>query len=108
MPKATCDASTQTDPILIDTTERKFKQEAMDYLEGRKTGPPSAGMLQWLGENLAPVSALPTKPKPFDDLTPKERSQLAEMRKARVAELLRRRAAGDKRALYALNPWLRP
>ncbi|KAJ7471581.1 hypothetical protein B0H11DRAFT_2237133 [Mycena galericulata] len=108
MPKATCDASTQTDSNLIDTIEREFKQEAIDYLEGRKTGPPSAGMLRWLGENLAPSSTPPTKVLPFDDLTAKERAEFAEIRKARVAELLRRRAAGDKRALYTLNPWLRP
>ncbi|KAJ7506703.1 hypothetical protein B0H11DRAFT_2219389 [Mycena galericulata] len=121
------EASTQTDATLIDTMERDFKQEAINYLEGRNTGPPSAEMLRWLGENLVPASVLATKMAPLKDLTgrekaemdlrrektemdltAREKTEMAELRKTRVAELLRMRTATDKRVLYALNPWLRP
>ncbi|KAJ7503648.1 hypothetical protein B0H11DRAFT_2222276 [Mycena galericulata] len=102
------EASTQTDATLIDTMERDFKQEAINYLEGRNTGPPSPGMLRWLGENLVPARALPTKVVPLDDLKARETADLAELRKKRVAELVRKREAMDKKVLYALNPWLRP
>ncbi|KAJ7447607.1 hypothetical protein B0H11DRAFT_2248330 [Mycena galericulata] len=110
------EASTQTDATLIDTIERDFKQEAINYLEGRTTSPPSPEMLRWLGENLVPVS-VPTKAVPLEkltgwektemDLTPTEKAETVELRKKCVAELLQKRLATDKRVLYALNPWLR-
>ncbi|KAJ7467366.1 hypothetical protein B0H11DRAFT_2239347 [Mycena galericulata] len=99
------EASTQTDQVLVDAAERQFKQEAIDFLEGRNKGPPSAAMMEWLGQNLVPVAAL--KPMPFEDLTPEEKVQLAEMRRASVAELVRKREQGDRRKIVALRPWLR-
>ncbi|KAJ7506968.1 hypothetical protein B0H11DRAFT_2215480 [Mycena galericulata] len=112
------EASTQTEATLIDTIEREFKQEAINYLEGRNTGPPSPEMLRWLGENLVPASVLPTKMAPSEDmtgwektqmdLTAREKAEMVELRKKRVADFLQKRAATDKRVLYALNPWLRP
>ncbi|KAJ7029475.1 hypothetical protein C8F04DRAFT_1264931 [Mycena alexandri] len=68
------DVSTQTDLSLFDAREFKrgeaiapiegkpvaapprekslgYKREAIAHVEGKATGPPSAGMLQWLGKN---------------------------------------------------------
>ncbi|KAJ7036394.1 hypothetical protein C8F04DRAFT_1257958 [Mycena alexandri] len=48
------DVSTQTDPALPAADDLKFKREAIDWVEGKLAGPPSAEMLRWLGVNIVP------------------------------------------------------
>lgn len=57
-------------------------------------------MLQWLGANLEPVQLAPEHRM---QLTTKEEAEMREVRKARVAELLRRREGWEERAK---KPWL--
>ncbi|KAJ6467490.1 hypothetical protein C8R47DRAFT_1078613 [Mycena vitilis] len=92
------DASTQTDQALIDDIERTLKKEAIQYVEGRANGPPSAAMLNWLTPHLLPVEKQqpPVEKQQLPEehgmeLTLEEKQEMFVARKNRVAQMLRHR-----------------
>ncbi|KAJ7037093.1 hypothetical protein C8F04DRAFT_1257323 [Mycena alexandri] len=104
------DASTQTDLSLFNASEFKrevapldgkpsaplteksleYKREAIAHIEGKATGPPSTGMLQWLGKNT-------TRAHLASELDNVPEEELEARRKKRVEELMRCRAGYELR-----------
>ncbi|KAJ6452903.1 hypothetical protein DFH09DRAFT_1351460 [Mycena vulgaris] len=103
------DAATQTEQAELDELEREFKREAIIYVEGKPTNPPSAAMLSWLTKNLVPAKPLPESLA----RTEEEKLDLARLRQESVAELMRLRELGKenreklRRAGYYRNPLIR-
>ncbi|KAJ7716373.1 hypothetical protein B0H16DRAFT_1476791 [Mycena metata] len=98
------DACTQTEPDLMTETDRQFKREAIDWVEGKLVGDPSPEMLRWLGVNLV---AAPQNTKPTDAAlaVEKQAQELARRRNAAIEEIDRLREATE----YRRNkPWLIP
>ncbi|KAJ7028084.1 hypothetical protein C8F04DRAFT_1266292 [Mycena alexandri] len=115
------DASTQTDLSLLhsmelrsapptaekalDTVEPKtgapptaeksleYKREAIAHVQGKATGPPTTGMVHWLGKTIT----RPHIASEFDNLSPAELLAHEELRKKKVAELLRLREGYQER-----------
>ncbi|KAJ7034872.1 hypothetical protein C8F04DRAFT_1259546 [Mycena alexandri] len=118
-PQKMPDASTQTDDASIER-EFSLKREAIDWVEGKLTGPPSAEMLRWLGVNLVAEPAkkaaewvIPTLRSAADKttadyinpLSQEERDNLERVRKAAVEELDRlSQATAHRRGRELLNP----
>ncbi|KAJ7881653.1 hypothetical protein B0H13DRAFT_2345098 [Mycena leptocephala] len=95
------DASTQTEQSIIDEIELQFKQEAVMYFEGRSSAAPSAGMLHWLGSNLAPAKGVgedvPFKFTSLLEQTGAEVEEMAGIRKRRVELLMKMREGWEER-----------
>ncbi|KAJ6590437.1 hypothetical protein DFH09DRAFT_1306985 [Mycena vulgaris] len=100
------DAATQTDDVQVNEIEREFKREAIAYVEGNSTHPPSADMLRWLTNSCAPMP-LPT---PFGDMSEEEERQFTAMREASVAHLMCLHEEGrerrEKMKAVGLEKWL--
>ncbi|KAJ7046197.1 hypothetical protein C8F04DRAFT_1173154 [Mycena alexandri] len=110
------DASTQTDLSMFDALEFKrtetivpvegkatapltdeksleYKREAIAHVEGKTTGPPTAGMMHWLGRTIS----RPHIASEFDHLSEAELLAHEELRKKKVAELLNLRKGYKER-----------
>ncbi|KAJ7137349.1 hypothetical protein C8R43DRAFT_1132230 [Mycena crocata] len=104
MPEASVqtEASTQTDVSIRtdvdrDSLERKFKQEVLDYVEGRGALP-SSEVLLWLGYNNVPADKRPRDTKLF------ETAVMEQVRKERSEYLARLREGWVER--NEGKPWL--
>ncbi|KAJ7030878.1 hypothetical protein C8F04DRAFT_1186355 [Mycena alexandri] len=71
----------------------KFEAEAIAHVKGQATGPPTAGMVHWLGKTIT----RPHIASEFDNLSPAELLAHEELRKKKVAELLRLREGYKER-----------
>ncbi|KAJ7169283.1 hypothetical protein C8R43DRAFT_1121164 [Mycena crocata] len=83
------DAAIQTDAE-VASTERRFKQEVLDYVQGGGT-PPSSEVLQWLGSQLIPLKERPHDPKEL------ESAVMEQVRKERSEHLKRLRDGWEER-----------
>ncbi|KAJ7150171.1 hypothetical protein C8R43DRAFT_1128215 [Mycena crocata] len=90
------DAATQTEDDK-DSIERQFKQEVLDFVEGRGAQPGS-DVLQWLGQHSIPAKERSEDPKQLESAVMKQ------IRHARSEHLKGLRAGWDERNLG--RPWL--
>ncbi|KAJ7130023.1 hypothetical protein C8R43DRAFT_1133994 [Mycena crocata] len=71
------DAATQTE-VEASSIERKFKQEVLDFVQGRRDLP-SSEVLMWLGSHIIPMTQRPRDPKELESVVMeqvrKERSE---------------------------------
>ncbi|KAJ7122603.1 hypothetical protein C8R43DRAFT_1136226 [Mycena crocata] len=81
-------AATQTE----DLTERQFKQEVLNFVEGHGA-PPGSDVLRWLGQNTILAKERPKDPKEL------ESTVMEEIRHARSEHLKRLREGWDERNL---------
>ncbi|KAJ7182796.1 hypothetical protein C8R43DRAFT_1116416 [Mycena crocata] len=81
----------------LDATERQFKQEVLDYIEGLGNEP-SSDVLKWLGKNLSPPKEQIRDPEVFTA------SVMEQIRQERSAHLKRLREGWEER--IGRRPWI--
>ncbi|KAJ7900456.1 hypothetical protein B0H13DRAFT_2336659 [Mycena leptocephala] len=92
------DASTQTDLSVADEIGCEFKRgtEAIQRVDGRLEGTPSEELLGWLAANIVPEKR--ATPLFEDTFSEKEKREFQEMKRALVADLMRKRKGWETRA----------